>query len=362
MVVPPRQILLPLAALAVLAVLVGVLAAWRRRREAYGAPKKRKQRASAASASAMPTTGAKQETAVGECTVHGPYFERTAGKKRRGKKGAAPAKAAGAGWVYRPGRIQYDEHNGYCGETSIQVLMLEHGVWVPQETARAAGGSELLLGLNYDKALRKLGIVYEEFAGRGYEEFMRWTKQKLQEGRGVVTVAYIRGGPDSEYDHIMPIVAYKACPTGGDSLYVHSNYDSLPVERKVADYSCTRSNKKDSIDKAGCVPRDTRWGYAILGPAYAGIGPPVELFVEGNSEPGLGKSTTLTGRVRVRGLQAGQRYVLHRVGKNAPKSPRDEITDSAWSQPFTAAGEEHVLDVTFKSGTPAHFICVAAAA
>lgn len=32
------------------------------------------------------------------------------------------------------------QNNGYCGEVSIQTLMLRYGAWIPQEVARAAGG------------------------------------------------------------------------------------------------------------------------------------------------------------------------------------------------------------------------------
>ena len=293
-------------------------------------------------------------TKTGTCAVWGPVFEATTAASK-----PARAAASKAGWVHRRGRYQYDENNGYCGETSLQVLMLEHGVWIPQEAARAAGGGELLPGLNYDKALNKLGVAYDEFKGRGYDEFMRWTKAQMETGRGVVTVAYFLGGDDSEYDHIMPIVAYKSCEDKGDSVYVHSNYDVLPVERRVADFSCTRTNKKDGIKAAGCVPKDTRWGYAIRGPTYLGIGPAVELFVAADREPGLGKSATLAGQVRVSGLQAGDRYVLHRLDGGAPKGPTDAIKASAWSHTFTAKAKDHAIDVSFKSSVPAHFICVA---
>lgn len=61
------------------------------------------------------------------------------------------------------------ENNGYCGESVLQMLMLRYGVWIPQEVARAQGGGELLLGVNYDKAMRGLKISYNEWGGRGYK-------------------------------------------------------------------------------------------------------------------------------------------------------------------------------------------------
>lgn len=297
------------------------------------------------------------------CTLLGAVFTPmkqtpTAKKVGGGSKAARlPAMAVADGWASRPGRIQYDERNGYCGEVTLQVLMLEHGVWIPQEAARAAGGGELLPGLNYNRAMNALGIQYEEFRGKGFAEFMRWTKEQLGRGRGVVTVAYFRGGRDAEYDHIMPIVAYKSCGGAGDVVYVHSNYSATPQARRVADYSCTRYDKKDSILAAGCVPKDTRWGYAVLGPRYAGLGFRVHLVVEGDREPGLGRSTTLRGRVRVSGLQPGGRYTLHRATE-PPRGATDRVV-STWSQSFTAESAEHVVAVAFKSTTPAYFLCLA---
>lgn len=260
-------------------------------------------------------------------------------------------------WTSRPGRIQYDQRNGYCGEVTLQMLMLEHGVWIPQEAARAAGGGELLPGLNYDRAMNALGIRYEAFRGRGYAEFMAWAKGQLGRGRGVVTVAYFRGGRDSEYDHIMPIVAYKSCPGAEDVVYVHSNYSVRPQARRVADYSCTRYDKKDGILNAGCVPKDTRWGYAIVGPRYAGLGHRVHLVVEGDREPGLGRSVELRARVLVTGLQPGMGYALHRLAA-PPRDATDRLVP-VWSRPFVATATEQVHNlIRFKSSEPAYFVCV----
>lgn len=295
---------------------------------------------------AKPKPGA--GTKAGQCTVWGPALQTT-----------AAGKAGDGSWQQsRRGRYQYDQNNGYCGEVSLQVLMLEHGVWIPQEAARAAGGGELLPGLNYDRALQKLKVAYEAFKGRGYDEFMRWTKAQLQKGLGVVTVGYFRGGRDSEYDHIMPVVAYKACPSG-DAVLVHSNYDTRPVERALADFSCTKNNKKDAIKRAGCVPRDTRWGYAIKGAAGAPAGPRAELFVQNPREPGLGKSVQMAGRVRLSGLQPGRRYALHRLGAQ-PKTAAEAAAASQWSQAFVADAADRVVDVAFASNKVAHFVCVAA--
>lgn len=92
-----------------------------------------------------------------------------------------------------PARLQYDEQGGTCGEVSLQQLMLRYGVWIPQEVARRAGGGELLLGVNYDQAMNRLRIRYENFAGSGYRAFYTFTKSKIVRDIGVVLVAYVKG-------------------------------------------------------------------------------------------------------------------------------------------------------------------------
>ena len=59
-----------------------------------------------------------------------------------------------------PGRIQWTEAGGYCGETSAQMLALLNGAWVSQAAWRSAGGGELLLGVNLEGALTKMKLTY----------------------------------------------------------------------------------------------------------------------------------------------------------------------------------------------------------
>lgn len=275
--------------------------------------------------------------------------------------GAAPNGAGVALGV--PGRYQYDNDNGYCGEVSIQMLMLGHGAWIPQEVARDAGGGELLPGVNYDRALRRLGVAYEAFDGRGYDAFMAWTKRQLLEHhRGVVTVAYYDGGPDADYDHIMPIVGWHEAPDGTDSVLVHTGYATRAVPRRVGGYSCTARNKKDSIDRAGCVPKNTRWGYAIAGRAYAAPElPRVSLRLDEPREPGVGRSETLRGRLRVRDLVPGVMYRLLRVTDLDDLPNAADLDDASpalgpGGQLFEATGSTWSTFVTFPSRSPVYFI------
>lgn len=44
-----------------------------------------------------------------------------------------------------------------------------------------------------------LRIASEKFEGRGFQDFVVFAKKALRAGKGVVEVAYIRGGSDSDY-------------------------------------------------------------------------------------------------------------------------------------------------------------------
>lgn len=59
-----------------------------------------------------------------------------------------------------PPRLQWDNDGGYCGQTSIQCCSLYYGNYISQSMARAAAGSEVLVGQNAEAALEKLGYIF----------------------------------------------------------------------------------------------------------------------------------------------------------------------------------------------------------
>lgn len=265
-----------------------------------------------------------------------------------------------------PARIQWDVRFGYCGEVSLQTLMLRHGAWIPQEVARLAGGGELLLGVNYKVAMGKLKIAYTTFTGTGYAAFFGWAKQRLARGEGVVTVAFYRGATDPDYDHIMPVVGVETASLNGtyapdDVFRVNSGYSLTTARRLASGWWCPASNKNDTLVNAGCVPVNTLWGHSVLGPVYAGIGPAVALSVVQTSEPSRPKSVTMTGVVTVSGLRAGVAYVLYRVDKLA-SVPASSLIKVPTTAPvvarFVGVTPTQAFNVTFPSTLPAYFICV----
>lgn len=258
-----------------------------------------------------------------------------------------------------PGRKQFDQNGGYCGEITIQMYMLKHGVWIPQSVARDAGGGELLPGKNYDRALTNLNINYQRFNGRGTQAFFAFAKQQLLQDRGVVTVAFLAGSRFDSYDHIMPIVGVKytnpSSYDGNDLFYINNDYSPRSIERKASTYSCTAANRQP-LDRAGCVNSATTWGYGMAGPKYLGIGPPLELTrLARIDEPGLGSNRSQNATLTARNLTPGAKYAVY----NLTKGPNKGVKPSG--QPFTsftASGATWSTQVQLFSNKPAWFICV----
>ena len=260
-----------------------------------------------------------------------------------------------------PGRKQFDQAGGYCGELSVQMHMLKHGVWLPQSVVRAATGGESLLGVNYDRGLNALGINYVNFRGRGAQAFFAFAKEQMLKDRGVIEVMYFSGGSNSGYDHIVPMVGVKYTrPTGYDAndvFYVHTNYAAQAVQRQAGGYSCSRGNKQ-SLSRAGCVPNDTRYGTALAGPRHLGVGPPLELhrlarWDEPGGRPGSSQSQNAT--LTARNLTSGARYAIYNTSKPPAKGARPGGTPF---KTFTASGTTYSTQVQLFSNRPAWFVCV----
>lgn len=127
--------------------------------------------------------------------------------------------AASTSYVIPLGPIRQDWGfaGGFCGEVSIQQTALYHGAWVGQAQARKLGGGELLLGENLENVVEKLGFrsaawrsdasqaaVSKGVPSKYLQQYMAWMKQQVLRNYTVIFGAHIKGGTNSEYDHIMP--------------------------------------------------------------------------------------------------------------------------------------------------------------
>jgi hypothetical protein len=243
------------------------------------------------------------------------------------------------------------------------IMMYESGIWIPQEVARRAGGGELLPGLNYDKALKNLKIVYNRFTGKNFTQFMDFTRKSLQQGYGVVTVVFIKGGDFDEYDHIVPIIGFAKGPSPDqDTIFLHSNYSVKYKQHKVSELSCTERNRHISIEGGGCIPVGTQWGYSLKGMTYTGIGPDTELRgLSKSKEPnGLGNKTELiNATLRVKNMTVGKSYNIHEINDiNALPKNKNSPPGGKVIRTFTATAANMDFPVSFQSARVAAYIVV----
>lgn len=262
------------------------------------------------------------------------------------------------------GRMQFDNNNGYCGEMSIQTLMLPFGVWVPQVMARELGNNgdqsyELILedrGArgNMLKALDLMLIRYETFKGFNYDQFVAWGKGLLKRGIGFIFVTFNSEGDLTEYDHITPMVALSR---DEQHWFTYTGYNQRATKVAVNSYSCTVNSKRPA-SVGGCVPVNTKWGIAITGPTYAGNVMPVELLnLSDNSEGtfNMFKGMRMNCTVRCYNLVPGTKYAVHvavgpgNVAKFRTLPP---------IRTFTATGPEFRFQAGFNTGNVTYFLCV----
>lgn len=262
--------------------------------------------------------------------------------------------------------------DGYCGEMSMQVAMLKHGVWLPQEYVRLAStgsskGAVLVETRSYKNIMRRLHIEAEQYAGRDdYAEYMAFIKKGLVRGHVGIIVYNFEGSSYDDYGHIVPVTGLTtATPRGGydpdDTLAVHTHFTRTLASRKVGGYRC--GGRWPPLEDGGCVPRrglDGGWAWIVKGPAYLGIGPRVELVGVPN-QPGPNRHVMLPATVVVHGLTPGASYRLYRVTRAAevPATASSQLTAKVWKT-FRATAPTARFKTKVWSDRPRWFIATPA--
>ena len=285
----------------------------------------------------------------------------TAGASRSGAEysvGAAP-------------RMQFQVgSDGYCGVMSIQVSMLKHGVWLPQEYVRVAAtgdrrGAVLVETDSYPRIMRKLKIDAEQYGGGDeYREYMAFVKRGAVQGHIPIIVTQFAGSGFVDYGHIVPVDGITTATPGGgydpdDTLAVHTHFTEALATRRVGSYRCGGSGRWPALERGGCVPRrglGDGWAWVVRGPKYLGIGPRVELVGVPN-QPRPHKHVQLPATVVVYGLTPGRSYSLHRITAAAkvPASKTGAVQGGAWKT-FVAGAAQATFRTKVWSDKPAWFI------
>jgi len=126
-------------------------------------------------------------------------------------------------------RYQWENNDGYCGETSLISAGLYYGQYVSQYDARALGTSakpknsqvhhQLLLGdSNFSKSATALRLNYRQYSSINSRQFLKWVKKGVISGYPVIIGVFNnekyfydstrRTAGDPEYDHIVPVIGW----------------------------------------------------------------------------------------------------------------------------------------------------------
>jgi hypothetical protein len=249
---------------------------------------------------------------------------------------------------------QWENNNGYCGETSMIEAGLRHGQWTSQYNARllcgaqgngqdAPVGTPLLqtgpsgfCSANQETPDYNAQLLLESraaaYAGTclsnfrlacttydttnndgmaGYEDYMSWVKREVIAGHQVTVGVLEQGGSDSQYDHIVTVTRIGTNHATTDATY-HDD-DVLYFEDHGAyTFENSQSAGNPAIppgtppDTAGCTPYVYGFPFGSLAatrgqanadsaPAYSIIIPGVPESQTGTGGDGVGNGPPVTG-------------------------------------------------------------------
>ena len=267
-----------------------------------------------------------------------------------------------------PPRLQWNNAHGYCGETSIQAIGLYYGAWISQQLVRDLGGGEILLGVNSDAALQKLGFAFENWdfdhaQTPQFDDFVLWMKQHLLNDVPVIFGEFLADEEDSEdYDHIVPAtgIRYQGAPDAlhlDDTLVFANNFSKENYNLSFRDLKATRKSCNADLDDGGCIPQEVDFGVAVTGIVdRKQVSLPVRITVDFWDEPNisLGEAPRdMHASVLVSGLTRGRDYALLRFD-DWSKVPHDGDAAAFLHADFAARFDFQATDTgwTYQDPTP----------
>lgn len=169
-------------------------------------------------------------------------------------------------------RLQWNNHFGYCGETSLIAAGMYFGQYCSQLTARrlASPGqpverarSQLLLGVNDLRAARRMKLIAEPFPWRrqrSSEELTRWMAEHLHHGHPVLLGVFRNAARfaesipgDEEYDHIVLVNGFDSAkpPAATPDLILFADHGLYtPAGRPLQQFACRMSDFLHSRESA----------------------------------------------------------------------------------------------------------------
>jgi hypothetical protein len=271
-----------------------------------------------------------------------------------------------------PGRLQWDNANGYCGETSIQMIALYYGNYISQDVCRTVAGGEVLIGDdNGEVALDNLSFTIDEWdynqATPQYQNYLIWAKQHLYNNHPVIITVFVQGMSDPYYDHIIPAIGFTGADVNSynntDELMFNDCYDASYYTRTFQSIWDTRSMSGNGATYEYCIPRDEDYGCAVTGiKDDQHVTRPVHLTLDRWDEPNvtLGESAELVNAtITIDSLTIGEKYALLRYNNYTlvPSTGFDPAGANTAIY-FTASATTATFSDSFMSNTSAFYRCI----
>lgn len=270
-------------------------------------------------------------------------------------------------------RYQWNNNNGYCGETALAIAGLYYGQYISQYDVRATvcrsqSIGQILLGFNDLRCTQKLHLSAVEWNTSkelSTDQFLLWVKQHVLKGHpvaiGVFTNEYLFYGKtspnagDKEYDHIVPVYGVGSNHCLGDANYygedlIYFSDNGLwgtpthPPYNFCYSFDAFQATRAEANDPNGTVyalsTNGNNYGIAITGvmdidhdtlPIHITVNTPTEfpeIIDKSNKRPA---PTLITLTLKIENLRPGEEYILYKYNdlKNVPHSHFNAQADKA---------------------------------
>lgn len=277
-----------------------------------------------------------------------------------------------------PPRRQWDDNEGYCGETCIQSVALYYGGYISQYRARAMVHTdqqhELVVSENEEQVLTNLRLAYETWNYKKerapqWKNYLAWAKRHLNAGHPVIATVYMKGEDDPDFDHILPFIGFRSSHDTSDYhdddlMIFCDNYAQNPFGRSFQSLCAARWEVRNGSN-IYYIPRQVDYGVAVTGIVDRNHETaPIQLSVDRWDEPNLVRGqrpATMQGTLTIRSLTAGKHYSLLRYDdyRAVPKS--DFLAKKSYRSRhrFRASASTQTFTHTFMSDQCVIYRCVA---
>ncbi|MCU0609205.1 MAG: C39 family peptidase [Chitinispirillaceae bacterium] len=273
-------------------------------------------------------------------------------------------------------RRQWDNANGYCGETSIQQCGLFYGSYFSQDIVRKAGKSEILFEDNLENATKALSLTTKPYATgylsnsgyvipeSGMDAYCNWFKTQINNGNPIIYSAVHKTDnykvSNNSYSHIVLACGYDAPSVssyaGTDKLIWDDHYASAHLTNTFSDL---RTKGKVEWQIFGTV----QYAVAVTGiKDDKGVCLPVRLYLDKWNESNVSTGSaaeTFNVKIKVMSLKKDYTYAIYRYDDRTKVPGSDFAAQAgAFADTFTAVTDTIMLSDNIKSNGVAVYRCI----